>query len=219
LFARHHPSILTGINGEWCKPMALALKSWIKDRMNAAPTGCDPLADVPELRAFASHWWRAWSATGGKVPDRTAMDPVELPRPLLPFMFIYEREGQRFRCRLAGSRLRDVFGHAMEGRYLDEMVKPEAVARRNSIFNTPLAEGKPLLYSGFLVAEGKEWRYFKRLLLPVCKHPSGPADQIMGAVSFPKPPPLLRFDPHDPDGQVSLTLLERELESQPRNPS
>jgi hypothetical protein len=195
--------------------MALALKSWIRDRLNAAPIGLDPLADVPELRDFARHWWRVWLAAGRQVPDRKAMDPVNLPRPLLPFMFIYERDGQRFRCRLAGSRLRDVFGHAMEGRYLDEMVKPEAVPYRSRIFNTPLIEGKPLLYSGFLVVEGKEWRYFKRLLLPVCKIASGSADQIMGAVSFTSPPPQLRFDPHDPDGQVSLTLLEREVENQP----
>ncbi|WP_173012629.1 PAS domain-containing protein [Niveispirillum sp. SYP-B3756] len=188
--------------------MALALKSWIRERISTVPTASEPLADFPELRRLLTIWRHAWVDAGRQVPDRRLMDPVNLPRPLLPSMFIYEREGERFRCRLAGSRLREVFGHAMEGRYLDDMVKPESAPRRNAIFNTVLEEGKPLIYSGFLVAEGKEWRYFRRLLLPMRKQAGGPVDQIMGAVHFCDPPPGLRQNPHDPDGQIILMILE-----------
>jgi hypothetical protein len=188
--------------------MALALKSWIRERITAVPTASDPLADCPELCGLLTIWRHAWIGAGGRVPDRRLMDPADLPRPILPSMFIYEREGERFRCRLAGSRLREVFGHAMEGRYLDEMVKAEAAPRRNAIFKTVLDEGKPLIYSGFLVAEGKEWRYFRRLLLPMRKQADGPTDQVMGAVNFGEPPLGIRLNPRDPDGQINLIILE-----------
>lgn len=163
----------------------------------------------PPLAALLRRWCLA-QATRGETPCRADLEPYDLPRILLPYMFIYAQEGDRFRCRLYGSKLRDFFGEDSTGRYLDEMVKPDAREKRNSLFRKPLESGRPLFYRGFLVAPGVEWRHFNRLLLPVATQPGASPTQIMGALRIIPPPPGLRLDGNDPDGMLQHCLLQED---------
>lgn len=70
-------------------------------------------------------WWRS---KGGPevVPDRSAVDPVEL-KALLPHILIAEAEHDPFRIRyrLQGTKVTEVTGIDITGRYLDELLSIE----------------------------------------------------------------------------------------------
>ena len=75
----------------------------------------------PALRDLHRHW----EARRGEraMPARADMDPVELPRKLLPNLFLVavEENPRRFRYRLVGTELTAVMGRELTGRYIDEM--------------------------------------------------------------------------------------------------
>jgi hypothetical protein len=114
--------------------------------------------------------WAFWLSRrrGRDLPFKNSIDPVEMPRAILPSLFLYERTAEgRFRCRLAGTRLVTLFQHDFTGRYLDEQLPPVAAADRVRLFSAVLDEARPVVYGGQLAAVNREWMPFRRLLLPV----------------------------------------------------
>lgn len=75
----------------------------------------------PALRDLYRHWE---ARRGGRaMPARADMDPVELPRKLLPNLFLVDVEDspRRFRYRLVGTELTAVMRRELAGEYIDEM--------------------------------------------------------------------------------------------------
>lgn len=72
----------------------------------------------PAVRGFAGYWK---SKSGGAVPRRSAIDPLEIPH-LLPFLVIVqlERTPFRVRYRLVGTRVVESHGADFTNCYLDE---------------------------------------------------------------------------------------------------
>ncbi|MFV3131027.1 PAS domain-containing protein [Niveispirillum sp. KHB5.9] len=173
---------------------------WATDRMI--------LVQDRGMLALLLFWWRLKQANGGTVlPTRRQMDPCAFPRSILPNMFIYERDGdRRLRCRLSGTRMRELFGVDGTGLYLDQMMVPASVPGRNALFHDSLDNRMPMFYRGYLVPAGRGWRGFNRLLLPVSVEPGAPPAQVMGMVRVFDPPPGNR-DAADADGLVSARLL------------
>lgn len=161
------------------------------------------------MLALLLFWWRLKQANGGSIlPTRRQMDPGALPRAILPYMFIYERTAEgRLRCRLAGTRMREMFGVDGTGLYLEQMMVPATVPGRSALFHRSLDSGLPMLYRGLLVPAGRGWRGFNRLLLPVSVEPGAPASQVMGMVRVFDPPAGPR-EAADADGLISARLLE-----------
>ncbi|OYQ35623.1 hypothetical protein CHU95_07850 [Niveispirillum lacus] len=163
------------------------------------------------MRTLLLFWWHLKRGNPGTaLPTRTQMDPCALPRSILPVMFIYERLGDgRLRCRLSGTRLRDLFGQDGTGLCLDQLIIPAAVPGRSALFHQCLDSGLPLFYRGFLGPAGRSWRGFNRLLLPVSVKPGAAATQIMGMVRvFDPPPGAPALDGADSDGLLSARLLD-----------
>lgn len=162
------------------------------------------------MRALITLWWQGRAAGGGSaVPTRAQLDPCAIPRGILPNMFIYERVGGRLRCRLAGTRLRDVFGRDETGCHLDEIVAPPHLAGRAALFERCLDAGLPLFYRGYLVPAGRHWRAFNRLLLPAAVRAGQPATQVMGLlrVHDTSQARAAGIPPGDQDGLVDCRLL------------
>jgi len=161
------------------------------------------------MRLLLSLWWQFRQDGGDNVPTRLQMDPCILPRPALPFMFIYERVGTRLRCRLAGTKMRDIFGMDATGRFIDELVAPQALPARAALFHNSLDLGMPVFYRGYLVPAGRDWRRFHRLLLPVAPRGSAQATQIMGLLRvFETPSNKSDLPSADGDGLISSRLLD-----------
>lgn len=135
-----------------------------------------------QLEACLNFWLTRRQA--GQTPLKSAMDPVEMPRRILPNLFIYQQmEDGRFRCRLAGTELCRVFRHNPTGLYLDGLIVPGAVASRQRLFTQVLERGLPVAYGGRLMHSEQSFVRFRRLLLPV----SGTgerADHVFGMVVF-----------------------------------
>lgn len=76
---------------------------------------------IPEQRQLYDYWVDKSRAAGG-APARRDVSPTHFPR-LLPFISLIEIEGppRRFRVRLAGTRLRDIYDRETTGLYLDEI--------------------------------------------------------------------------------------------------
>lgn len=129
--------------------------------------------------------FRLWCARrpAGDIPPRESFQIWDIPPGLLPNLFLYAKEGDRFRCRLFGTTLVTIFGEEATGRTLDELIPAAALPTRQALFERVLETGLPLHYEGNLVARDREWRRFSRLMLPVSK--AGRPDHVMGAVTFP----------------------------------
>lgn len=137
-----------------------------------APSGLKPLFSL----------WCVRRPPGG-VPPRDAFQMWDIPPDLLSRMFLYEREGKGYRCRLFGTTLVSIFGEEATGRTLAELVPAPALPTRQALFDRVLETRLPLLYEGRLVARNREWRRFSRLMLPVAK--GGQCTMILGAITFP----------------------------------
>ncbi len=74
----------------------------------------------PRIRQFDPYW--RGKITGSGVPRRSDIDPVEL-KPLLPYMIVVDIEAEPFRVlyRLAGTRVVEMNGIELTGRYLDTL--------------------------------------------------------------------------------------------------
>ncbi|HLZ66063.1 MAG TPA: PAS domain-containing protein [Aliidongia sp.] len=136
-----------------------------------------PLADCFEF-------WRS-RRTGAAVPPKAAIDPVVMPRHILPFLFLYERTiDGRFRCRLAGTSVCAAFQNDPTGRYLDDLILPTVRASRIRLFEGVVERARPVVYGGNVAEPGRTWIKFRRVMMPIAIRGAA-ADGIFGMVIFP----------------------------------
>jgi hypothetical protein len=110
-----------------------------------------PLAQIdgyPELAALLTVW-RA-NAVGDMPPPR--IDPLAVPRQLLPGAMLSDVEGElgnpaaaRLRIRLAGTMLCDFYGGELRGRTLHDVLMPEDARAMTLAAVTAIVEGRPML--------------------------------------------------------------------------
>lgn len=93
-------------------------------------------------------YWEA-RCIGETLPRRADIDPIDFPR-LLPSISLLEVEnaGQRHaehrvKVRLAGTRLRDMYGRETTGLYLDEFLPPQNDSYWTAAFTRVISQGKP----------------------------------------------------------------------------
>ena len=73
---------------------------------------------IPEHRQLYDYWID--KAAGRRMPERRDISPLHFPR-LLPFVSLIEIGAGRYRVRLAGTRLREIYDCETTGLYLDEL--------------------------------------------------------------------------------------------------
>jgi hypothetical protein len=133
----------------------------------------------PALRDLHRYWEARRS--GRAMPSRADMDPVELPRALLPNLFLVDVEGSppRFRYRLVGTELTAVMRRELRGRYIDEM---PFLFRKFALpaYAEVMARAAPT-YREINAIEAL-WRIrYKRLLLPLSED-GARINMILGAI-------------------------------------
>ncbi|HVJ55855.1 MAG TPA: PAS domain-containing protein [Aliidongia sp.] len=129
----------------------------------------------------------------GALPLKSSIDPVEMPRSILPNLFLHEWEGPgKFRCRLAGTEICRVTRRNPTGLYLHEQVSPEASESRLDLFKEVIDRATPAVYGGRISTDPRNGIQFKRLLLPVSRDGSR-ADFIFGMLIFPYFDPSLEL--------------------------
>jgi len=114
----------------------------------------------PSLEVLA--YWR-----DNRVGDTgsAAIDPIDLG-PILPYLYLLERDGDRLRYRVSGDRVNQLFTSEHTGKFLDEVV-PAEVYRVVGPYFLEVFEGTIVLFKGHVVLPGKEYIEFERVLMPV----------------------------------------------------
>jgi FixJ family two-component response regulator len=124
-------------------------------------------AFAAQLRARESALFAYWlgKREGVAVPRRASIDPADMPT-LLPNLQLHmQLPDGRFHCRLSGTAITRLFGFDATGRCTDEL--PLARGAREPLFARVIARGAPLLYRSHVTVPGREWRTYRRLMLPL----------------------------------------------------
>ena len=97
---------------------------------------------IPEHRQLYEYW--LLKAAGRPMPDKRDISPAHIPR-LLPNVSLIEVEmpGERYRVRLAGTRLRDVHDCETTGLYLDDLDWGDKRDYWLAAYHRIAEEGKP----------------------------------------------------------------------------
>lgn len=143
--------------------------------MTASPSGPLP-TDAPDARshphlaALLDYWLSI--EPPGRLPGRQHLDPLDLPRPLLPWLYLLDvvprQDGApHFRFRLIGTALVEKFERDSTGRRFDELYEPEAVRRMEVGLRRAIAEGRPVAAERSMPVRGREFLRFKRLICPL----------------------------------------------------
>ena len=95
---------------------------------------------IPEHRQLYDYWIE--KAAGRRMPERRDISPAHFPR-LLPFVSLIEIGAGRYRVRLAGTRLREIYDCETTGRYLDELDWGDKRDYWLTAYQRIATEGKP----------------------------------------------------------------------------
>ncbi|MEX2628318.1 MAG: PAS domain-containing protein [Tistlia sp.] len=125
------------------------------------------ISDYPLLDAC----YRLWrdGCNGKQVPAR--LDPVELPRQILPTVFLLdlERSPTRLRIRLAGTAICERHGRELRGLTPEEFFDPEDARRVTEVALDAASTRRPsLARRSFVTMDDRLWTY-TRLMLPLAR--------------------------------------------------
>ncbi|MDE2133053.1 MAG: PAS domain-containing protein [Alphaproteobacteria bacterium] len=117
-------------------PRVAAFNDWAKAQ--DWPAFCDPdLAFESETLTDLLVIWRR-QAGSDPIPPRSKMDVHVLKRHL-GHIAIFERAAERYRARLVGTRLAQMFGE-MQGKFLDEVIPAALLPRWHHALGLTLSE-------------------------------------------------------------------------------
>jgi hypothetical protein len=142
----------------------------------------------PILRQLYDYWLNRRS--GRPVPLRRSIDPVDIPL-LLPHLIIAERaDGDDLRYRLVGTRIVDAHGVDYTGWRLSRLAKGEALTLAHRLYAPVMGEGLPVYSEGPFQWPGGEFRWTRRLHLPMSLDGARVDLALVGQVFDPRPPEL-----------------------------
>lgn len=137
-----------------------------------------PFADDRILLNLAAYW--SAKRGGERLPPRRAIDPLDMPRRLLPHLALAEPtgEGMAVRFRLLGTELVQRAGRDDTGRTSADILQGGYRDYIETLYATVIAEGRPLYAESTRVWAEEGTGRVRRLMLPVT------ADDLTGSVAF-----------------------------------
>ncbi|RDD62370.1 PAS domain-containing protein [Ferruginivarius sediminum] len=137
------------------------------------------------LHRAAYAYWRS-KAAEGRLPGRRDIDPVEIPE-MLPWISLSDviRDGEdvRFRFRLVGTGIVERCGRDVTGKTFEEAYHAHALREQRQAFARVANSGRPFLEASHLLAPGKEYVAYERLILPLARD-GRHVDMILGVMGF-----------------------------------
>lgn len=117
------------------------------------------------------------------IPPTAALDPVKLPKWVLPNFTVVEviNPGPKFRVRLTGSRARDVAGQDYTGQMVDQMPGAREVLER---FTWCVLNLKPYCARSRLNWSSNDFLEYEALVLPF-GDPDGGIEKLASVIHFP----------------------------------
>lgn len=133
------------------------------------------------LVSALEHWLRRQTASG--LPGADLVDPLQLPRGILPYILLVDFCGDRIHYRLVGTVMCERWGSDITGKYLDEIMSGEYGDYVGGLYYCCRDSRLPVFSeSRFRWDIGRVLRT-RRLMLPFLDGPGGPL-RIMVAQTF-----------------------------------
>jgi hypothetical protein len=139
--------------------------------------------DDPILGPVLSYWTE--KRGGRPVPRKRDIDPIEIPRGVLPNLQLIDviDGGARFRYRLIGTATVEAYGEDFTGRYPDEMFPAELRDFIHGIYRQVCTGKAPLFLSNrYVTAKGLELAS-KRIYMPLSDD-NDAVSHIFGVLRF-----------------------------------
>lgn len=137
------------------------------DLQNHEELPLDTLGDYPALANLHALWQRLSDAAPGGVAQR--IDPLDIPKMLLPYMMLLDLEGERLRVRLAGTMVCEKHGGEMRGKTTDDFFQPADAAAVLQAARVVASTRRPsLARRSYVSIDGRPWSYV-RLMLPLSR--------------------------------------------------
>lgn len=139
----------------------------------------------PELRDLAALWERQRGSRS--IPDRADFSPFEL-QPYLPRVLIYEvmqeDSRRRFRIRLYGTLISKYSGRDSTGKYVDEIMSPQAYEDFNRGLSWATDNRKPLRAAGSYHFVDRSFVKFESITLPLGLRGSEDVSQLLNITYY-----------------------------------
>jgi hypothetical protein len=134
------------------------------------------------LRRFLAYWLE--KAGTRRMPRRADIDPLDFPW-ALPVVWLcdYEREGGRYRYRVAGEEINAVYGRNIAGCYLEDVIPAWGLERVRERYRN-CVETPAIVHTGGRVYMAPERAYVgERLTLPLGGDDGRPA-MVIGLTAY-----------------------------------
>jgi hypothetical protein len=143
-----------------------------------------PLREDPILLALAQYW--VGRRNGRDFPDRADIDPLAMPRSILPHLSLAEISdgGRRARYRLVGTEIVNRLGQDFTGQQVSEVMTGDYHLFITSMFRG-VCEYRAPLYSESQFRCEVALSRTRRLLLPLSCNRSGRVDQVLMGQTWP----------------------------------
>jgi hypothetical protein len=130
--------------------------------------GLPASAADPRFRAFFAYWQSV--APVGRLPGRQHIDPLTIPREVLPNIALYDivpaETDFRVRVRLLGTAVVELLGVDHTGLFIDETMPADAYRPLHESFRL-VAQGQPQYWQRTLPYPNRNFTGIKRLALPL----------------------------------------------------
>lgn len=124
--------------------------------------------------------WLAKSGSG-RLPGRNDFDPTELPPHLLPWITIFDVEGDRLRIRIVGTGIVEALGMDTTGHYLDELPNTQDLHTRA---RWAVENARPFYVTDLAMAWDEDrWGHYSVLCLPLASDGTQ-VDKLLYLMSF-----------------------------------
>jgi hypothetical protein len=125
---------------------------------------------VPLERFLA--YWQGLRQQAGRLPRRREIDPLEIPRGLLPGIGIFDWLPQtggaiRIRYRLLGDNHTRAIQRNLSGCYFDDVHAPDTIAALLAEYAGILASGEPAYVRRATPLPNHEFAVFQRIIAPL----------------------------------------------------
>ncbi len=179
----------------------LPCRYWMQSTISTVAASTIRSAQLRELYAY----WRL-KAANRKLPARADIDPCEIPT-LLPYLCLIDVVGNpaAFRYRLIGTKVVDLRGNDITGRWVDDDLYPKNLHDVVTMMSSAVETRAPVVGHNRFWVPGKTWSKVEWLNLPLSTNGERIDMLLMGFVKT--------DTPGDVSEQFPGTSLEMKLET------
>ncbi len=142
-----------------------------------------PTAQDGKLRQLVAYWDR--KRAGREMPFRADIDPTQIPALLPRLMLVELRTGpRRFFYRLTGTRVDDIFGNCLTGRYLEDLDETDARAYWLDCYGQVAESRRPLRGDTYDVKLRQDYTHFEWVMMPLAAPRASGGLMILVGVAF-----------------------------------